>query len=1819
MQEYPMNPTLNLLQGELERLYDIKELVQLCENLLGFDPEAQGFLGGGKAALVRRIVERCQAQQATLALTDAVMLTKRDLVDPRLKKPASLIDDEPLAAGTAVGAHQVVEARGAFPLGQVYNVRRVLPGESPGDEAGLQGPLYRLEVVSGAWALDGQAVQRYLMALRLQRRISSPYLPRVYEVGQLDDGRPWLITDSHDGAWTLADTLLEGPPALTAVWPVVEGVCRALEALHGHGLIHGDVKPEHVLLLPPTEPAAADGEAGEVEDNARSEEDGPFTLGSAQFGRVLLLGAGSTRLLSWSVRGGETCAQAWVGVGTPKSLAPEQARGRTLEVATDVYGLGALLYEVTTGQPVFSGRSALDVVARHLEAQPQPMSSHVPAGRVSPELDDLVLQLLHKESHRRPSSVAEVRRSLAECVARFAVSTATGESDEEVRVAAELFAEDTTDNQAADELEAAGRRASAWSVVIEAYRQALSQAEEGALQRGLQLRLARVLADEVGDHGEAEALYQALWEADPADEAVDEALVTVRRKRGRYDELVAQLLARAERKEEPGERAAVLRRVASICEEKTGTPDQAFTVLLALLSIELTAELLDDLGRLADGTGRWNDLVQTCAAQAQQAQAPADVLLLTSHLGRWYAEKLGRPDYAIACFQQALTVDPGHDDALRGMEEVYRRQQQWLELTQVLLARAERSTHPEVRRDSLAETAAIFADRLNDPGRAVELFTHVLQEDPAHPVSLEAMERIYTRREAWQELLALYQAHEEALLESGEKARLWSAMGALYEVQLGDEEQAVAAYRRALELDGEDRVSRRALMALYERKEASPELMELLAAELDAADTPRQRVALHERRAHLFETEFVDAQAAIAEYQKLLEIDGTHHEALTRLALLLRQQEQWAELADLYERHLSVTDDQAQRFQLLCDRAELLSLELGEHQDAADALAEAARLQPQNLKVHDELGRQRLRTDDFAGAVAALEQVALLASSDDERARTWARIGELYERKLQAPDEAEVAYRKALDADRTHVAAAAALQDLYVARGQLTAGLDMLERQFEAATGDLEQARILIEMAYYCRDRLGQPTRALEYFQQAIGLDKSNSAVVEPLGELYLEQERWVEAAVLYSGFADTIPALSVETQVALWRAWGEACLHLGQPDEAASCFVAALGQDEDHARARFGLAEALYQAQRWTEAKPHYERLAAATIDEQDLAAASSQARLLCRLAEVCRRTDDGTAAEAAVAEALALTPDLVEARRLQVELAQDQGNHEAAAVALREWADALADGPEKAAVLVQLAAAQTEMEDLRAAAATYGEALDHQADERLVLMRLMSVYNQAKEWSQLVEVVLKIADMETEPAKIARFYQTAAMINQRQLDQPEVAREYFELAVEHDPSLISAFTRLTEILEQKGAWEDLARLYRTMLERLPQDFEAQERLKLLDGLGNLLLNRLDRAEEAIPWYEQAVLLEPDHRSRLEALAEAYGTRRAFADQAVAVHHELLAKNSFREASYKALRAIYGVTDQLDEQWCCARTMTCLRLAEEDEEALYRKYRRDDIPAPGDSLSEEDWQNYLLPSSMHRTTTRIFETILPAVWAAHGRPHKAFNLELGDERKANDDHPFGSLVRFAAGTLGMDGPSLFFRDQVAETASLLPTNPPAILAGSVALEAAQQQPRALAFVVGRLLGYLRGGNIMRVVMESDAMLRAWLVAAQKHVAPDLEVPPHLADHVVACGAKLSECLSDQAREALHSLVAAYFDSGSTMDLHQWVVAVDVAADRAGLLLCDDVETASQLIRLEQASPSPTKERLKELYLFSVHPHYFALRKKLRIQVSAAS
>ncbi|HST52401.1 MAG TPA: protein kinase [Pyrinomonadaceae bacterium] len=239
---------------------------------------------------------------------------------------------------------------------------------------------------------------RFLREARAVSNLSHKNIAAVHDLGETEDGQPYIVMELVSGQ-TLGEMLAGPGLSIARAVEVMREVADALAEAHKRGIVHRDVKPSNVIVDERGEVKVLDfGLAKQLDEEANS---------STSDVRALL--AARTR--------------SDVVIGTPLYLSPEQARGAEVDGRSDLFALGALLYECIAGRPAFSGSNVIEIGAQVLHFDPPPPSRFNP--RVPAELDRLTLKALAKKPEDRFQSAAEFASELARVRSRLSDSDTT--------------------------------------------------------------------------------------------------------------------------------------------------------------------------------------------------------------------------------------------------------------------------------------------------------------------------------------------------------------------------------------------------------------------------------------------------------------------------------------------------------------------------------------------------------------------------------------------------------------------------------------------------------------------------------------------------------------------------------------------------------------------------------------------------------------------------------------------------------------------------------------------------------------------------------------------------------------------------------------------------------------------------------------------------------------------------------------------------------------------------------------------------------------------------------------------------------------------------------------------------------------------------------------------------------------------------------------------------------------------------------------------------------------------------------------------------
>ncbi len=277
-----------------------------------------------------------------------------------------------LTAGTKLGPDEVLGELGAGGMGEVYRARDTRLNRT-----------VAIKILPEHLSSDPGRRARFEREARTISGLSHPNICALFDIGD-QDGVYYVVFEYLEGK-TLADRIAKGPLPVAEVLKVGADIASALETAHRHGIVHRDLKPANVML---TKTGAKLLDFGLAKPSAA----------------LVSSAAGDAPTLSKSL------TEEGVIVGTFLYMAPEQLEGKDTDGRTDIFALGALLYEMSTGRSAFTGASRASIIAAIMSSEPAPISELQPL--IPPALDRVVQTCLAKDPDERWQTAHDVRLQL---------------------------------------------------------------------------------------------------------------------------------------------------------------------------------------------------------------------------------------------------------------------------------------------------------------------------------------------------------------------------------------------------------------------------------------------------------------------------------------------------------------------------------------------------------------------------------------------------------------------------------------------------------------------------------------------------------------------------------------------------------------------------------------------------------------------------------------------------------------------------------------------------------------------------------------------------------------------------------------------------------------------------------------------------------------------------------------------------------------------------------------------------------------------------------------------------------------------------------------------------------------------------------------------------------------------------------------------------------------------------------------------------------------------------------------------------------------
>ncbi|MDH5674143.1 MAG: tetratricopeptide repeat protein [Myxococcales bacterium] len=1036
-------------------------------------------------------------------------------------------------------------------------------------------------------------------------------------------------------------------------------------------------------------------------------------------------------------------------------------------------------------------------------------------------------------------------------------------------------------------LEVHGDQLGLWPEVVGLYDTEIAKLSEESPEMAvdLALRLARLCEVQVGDVEAAIARYRIVYQADPTHVGALEALDRLYEATERWPELADVLAREAEIAPSPDDALDLQYRLGFVNQTRLGNVEaaieqyreivnaapeheHALTALEGLfyqgIAVRQIGEILDPLYRMQDA---WDKLVGVQQVLLQNVEDPEDRVQAMHRISETAEQRSGNFELAFAWMQRALLEDPCHDHSSGEVERLAAVTDGWPVLAGTYAQVLEADHAPELKLEVAKRQARLYEEELADVARAEEAYRFALGLQQVDDDVLAALDRIYTDHGAGPALAEVLRKRVAIAEDSFDKIELMHRLGNVLYNDVGRTDEAIEVFRAVLAEEPEHEETIHALQNVYTITQDWAKLFEVYEKELDVVMGDANQAEILGRMAVLAWTKLDNLDGAVDLLKRVLDLLGEDPEALNALGNIYAIQENWADLVDVLEREVSVSNDDQMRLRLYSDLGRIWYEKLQRDRNALESWERTLDIDPgytNALFAMADIHRANESYEDLVDTLRRVIDVGAATLEDAAIENVYMQLGSIYETQLERTMEAVDAFGQALELNPRNFAAMDALERIHTAEEQWEDCIAVKGRRADALEDSREQIRVLTEMAEMWVERAEDPDRAVEPYTRILAIDGLNDEAFGKLEQIYRERERFEEQIELYVGRVESTEDADERVDL-LRRVASVNERDLDDKNQAFEALLLAWTQDFTNEETARELERITGLTQRWNDL------LTTANQSLQEVAADDSETRhaICLKCAKWYTREGHADYAIPYLQQVLAVDPLNVPAMRQMADLYRQTKQWQVYGQVLSRLTEMTEVPIERAEVYVLIGALQEEQfAALDEAISYYRKALDALPGHLDALKALERIFRERGQWPELIDILKrKVAAIEEPDEKLAAQLVLAEAYEEKLGDHGKAIGE-FKAVVEEDSSNLPALKGLERLYAHGEQWQDLMQVLERQLELVTTE---RDQVDLLMRIGAMWEEEFLKHDKAAERLEQVIGLDPTYVDALQGLERLY------------------------------------------------------------------------------------------------------------------------------------------------------------------------------------------------------------------------------------------------------------------------------------------------------------------------------------------------------------
>jgi tetratricopeptide (TPR) repeat protein len=988
---------------------------------------------------------------------------------------------------------------------------------------------------------------------------------------------------------------------------------------------------------------------------------------------------------------------------------------------------------------------------------------------------------------------------------------------------------------------------------------ALLDAEE---TREIYRELGRTYGSVLEQPFEAAEAWRHLLDVDPGDfEAMGE-LEKIYRAEERWPEVVEVKMRRADALPESAEKIRELLEVTEIWKKEVNDYDKATPAFEKVLSVDPThGEAFDALERLHVAAARWEPLIELYLGRLDSRETVQEKSDLLRRIAKVFDERLEDKNQAFDALVNALSEDYSDDETARYLERMAHATGRWSELINTANSWLGEQAEGKKKIQLCLRLSKWYGEDLGHPEYAQPYYQQIMALDPNNVQVLRQMAAIHRLGGQWQRVGETLQRALDVSVANEDRKMILVDLGELLDKNMGQTEQGIEYYRRALEIDPNYVPALSALERIYDERDNHPDLVRVLLAKVQGLHDAEQVTLTKLRIAGLYEQNLGEPDRAGKVYREVLDVERTNLAALRGLERVFEIVKDWPDLSEVLERQLEVVETERERVEVLLKLGQIQEEHFLKFDLAAKRFEQALEISPAEERAYVALERCYRRLKQWLDLINAYERHVAETAGTPTKVEIYGAIAQVFSDEVGDVDRAIDAYRNIVDLDDTNVPALDALSKLYEKQGDAAQAIDAMTRVADLTTDGTQRVEMYYRIGKALDEKLGDRVQARDRFEMALDLEPTHLPTLAALRTIAIDESDWDRAArYLEQEQANTAsPRARAKLLVELGKLRDEM---LGEHEGAVQAWELAIQADADCEEAALPLVQEYARTERWREAEPLAEMLVKKAKGRER----SEQHAFHKMLGKVHAALGNYERALKAYQTANQLDVTDQETIRGIADVAYE----------LKDWPSSLSnyqkvltslgedEGEARTDVYFRLGCIKREQGQPKQAINNFEKALGLTSDHRPTLEALVDVYGKAKDWKQVAAYKRQILDSVVEGEERYAILNEIGDIWSEKEKNPHKAIEALEEAQTLKPQDHVLLHKLLQLYQAAGEWQ-------RMIETLQAIADLEERPEIkaryVFTQAQICRDKLEDQDRAVELFNDALDLNPSYLEAFERI----------------------------------------------------------------------------------------------------------------------------------------------------------------------------------------------------------------------------------------------------------------------------------------------------------------------------------------------------------------